>query len=990
MPCTSTGVPVQWARARARGIVLDVAVSSKSRGVRKAKILDPGEKRIPAAELPDLFVSLIGRGLSVGDALKEVGRSRSWYESMRRRDDRFRMLVDSRRVDRFASPEALAELKAKDPRQLTFPEFSERYMKQRVFPHLQNVVDLMDRREPSWRHPSMTWMEGDPDLLVVNMPPEHCAVLSTPVLTANRGWITAGEVAEGDSLFDPEGYAHPVLQTWRPDEPVPTFDVEFDSGDVITTDAGHKWVVYPVFAGHVSRVTPRLMTTEQLATSGGRWRVPVASPLNTPDADLPIDPYLFGYWLGDGDCGSSRFAVGDEDIAAFRRQLDSLGESYRVNRDSRDRSWVVYVHDLRARLRATGMFRVHDRSIPDTYLAASREQRLALLQGLMDADGTITRKDSRARFVQHKEAMARSVYRLVASLGMKPHLKHYGDAWEVGFRTGQEPVFRLERKARRQLPHSGTSKSAHRTIRAVRPTGRSEMVQCITVLSAGNEYLIGDGLIPTRNAKTTTLTINYAVYRIVQDPSVRIIIVSKSQNMAKKMLTAIKNRLTHPQYADLIRDFAPSGGFAQASDAWTQEMIYVGSETRDVEQKDPTVQALGIGGQIYGARADLIIMDDCIDRKNMREFESQIEWVQSEVMSRTNEYGTLLVVGTRLGPQDLYSEMTSPTRYPDERSPWTYLAMPAVLEFAEKSQDWVTLWPRSDRPEAGARDEQPGPDGLFPKWDGPRLEKKRRRVTATVWARVYQQQQVAEDNVFKPEDVEGCILGSRRVGLIPAGMPGNREFGMAGLLVVAGLDPATEGHTAATVVGFDPRTFKRYVLDVRNVAHMRPDALRSMVYELTDRYGISEWVIERNGFQGFLVHDRELNRYLNERGCVVRPHFTGNIKHDEDFGVAAMSALFNGHKEGHNMIELPNPSSSEGVRALIDQLVMWQPKAGKRVKTDTVMSLWMAELACLARVQQLSAAAGTHRRNRFLSKKAKSMQRTYTMADLEAAGAGWR
>lgn len=664
MPCTSTGVPVQWARARARGIVLDVAVSSKSRGVRKAKILDPGEKRIPAAELPDLFVSLIGRGLSVGDALKEVGRSRSWYESMRRRDDRFRMLVDSRRVDRFASPEALAELKAKDPRQLTFPEFSERYMKQRVFPHLQNVVDLMDRREPSWHHPSMTWMEGDPDLIVANLPPEH--------------------------------------------------------------------------------------------------------------------------------------------------------------------------------------------------------------------------------------------------------------------------------------------------------------------------------------AKTTTLTINYSVYRIVQDPSVRIIIVSKSQNMAKKMLTAIKNRLTHPQYADLIRDFAPSGGFAQASDAWTQEMIYVGSETRDVEQKDPTVQALGIGGQIYGARADLIIMDDCIDRKNMREFESQIEWVQSEVMSRTNEYGTLLVVGTRLGPQDLYSEMTSPTRYPDERSPWTYLAMPAVLEFAEKPQDWVTLWPRSDRPEAGARDEQPGPDGLFPKWDGPRLEKKRRRVTATVWARVYQQQQVAEDNVFKPEDVEGCVMGSRRVGLIPAGMPGNREFGMAGLLVVAGLDPATEGHTAATVVGFDPRTFKRYVLDVRNVAHMRPDALRSMVYELTDRYGVAEWVIERNGFQGFLVHDRELNRYLNERGCVVRPHFTGSIKHDEDFGVAAMSALFNGHKEGHNMIELPNPSSSEGVRALIDQLVMWQPKAGKRVKTDTVMSLWMAELACLARVQQLSAAAGTHRRNRFLSKKAKSMQRTYTMADLEAAGAGWR
>lgn len=494
---------------------------------------------------------------------------------------------------------------------------------------------------------------------------------------------------------------------------------------------------------------------------------------------------------------------------------------------------------------------------------------------------------------------------------------------------------------------------------------------------------------PPEHAKTTSLTINYATYRIAMDPNVRIIIVSKTQDMAKKMLYAIKTRLTHPRYAEMIAQFGPTGGFDKDSEAWNQTMIYVSDQARDSGEKDPTVQALGIRGHIYGARADLIILDDCVDSTNAHEYDKQIDWLQSEVISRISSSGAMVVVGTRLASKDLYSELRDPARYPDEVSPWSYLAMPAVLEFADAEEDWVTLWPRSNMPEAGARgeDAEPGPDGLYPKWDGPRLSKKRKRVSPRAWAMVYMQQQTSEDSIFDPEAIKACINGQRRVGLIPVGMNGNRPEGMDGLICVAGLDPATTGHTAAVVIGLDVRTQKRYVLDVYNKPGQKPDEIRNVIMSWTDKYKIAEWRIERNGFQGFLVHDREINEYCNTRGSRILPHFTGQNKHDVDFGVASMTTLFAGWQEGHQLVELPSTAMSEAAKALVEQLVTWLPDAPKNQKTDVVMALWFAELACRDRVAAMSTYQRSHVKNSFLTPWDQRQQRTVSLLDLEAVRA---
>lgn len=491
---------------------------------------------------------------------------------------------------------------------------------------------------------------------------------------------------------------------------------------------------------------------------------------------------------------------------------------------------------------------------------------------------------------------------------------------------------------------------------------------------------------PPEHAKTTSVTINYVTYRIAMDPNIRVLLVSKTQSMAKKMLFAIKTRLTHPKYADMITQYGPVGGFDKDSEAWNQDMIYISGNARDSGEKDPTVQALGIRGQIYGARADLIVLDDTIDSINAHDFDRQIDWIQSEVVSRISSSGALLVVGTRLSSKDLYSELRDPARYPDEESPWTYLAMPAVLESDDDPNKWVTLWPRSNQVEIGSKgvDAEPDADGLYPKWNGPRLSKKRKRMTPRVWSMVYQQQQVADESIFSMEALRSSINGNRMTGPMPKGMVNCRPNGMDGLIIIAGLDPASSGHTAAVVIGLDPVINKRYVLDVSNKGNMTPEQMRDLIKNWTDRYGVQEWRIEKNGFQGFLVHDRDINEYCSARGTTIKPHFTGTNKHDVDFGVASMTTLWAGWEDKHNLIELPSTHGSEAAKALIEQLVTWSPNAPKGTKTDIVMALWFAELGCRDRIMLHSNFTRSHAKNSFLTPWDRSNQITIDLVDAEA------
>jgi hypothetical protein len=479
---------------------------------------------------------------------------------------------------------------------------------------------------------------------------------------------------------------------------------------------------------------------------------------------------------------------------------------------------------------------------------------------------------------------------------------------------------------------------------------------------------------PPEHAKSTILTVSYVVWRVCQDPNVRILLISKTQDMAKKFLLAIKDRLAESEaYLDLQQAFGPPGGFSEGASAWAADKIYVAG--RDSGEKDPTIQAVGIGGHIYGSRCDLAIMDDTVDHTNHQQYETQIDWIQNQVGSRVADAGgRMLLIGTRMNTVDLYSEILKPTYYSEGASPWTYLTQPAVLEYADDPKDWVTLWPRTNRPPvtiAARKLVQQDEDGLWPMWSGPALARKRRKMSPRNWSMVYQQEQVADDAIFRMDAVQGCVDRARYPGRMGAGQPQHRQHGMDGLTVISGVDPAAAGYTAIHTWGLDRQTGVRWVLEVVNRKAMPPHDLRAEIRRITERYGVSEWRIERNAYQASIIQDRDLRDYLNGRGVLLTGHHTDGKKWDSDFGVASMATLFEGWQDGRNLIRLPSQTQSEGVRAFIEQLCAWFPET--KGLTDTVMAAWFVEIRC--RELMADSWDGWHTQdNEFLSARERQGQ----------------
>jgi hypothetical protein len=459
--------------------------------------------------------------------------------------------------------------------------------------------------------------------------------------------------------------------------------------------------------------------------------------------------------------------------------------------------------------------------------------------------------------------------------------------------------------------------------------------------------------VPPNHAKSMTITINYVTYRIAKDPNINVLIVSKTQEQAKKFLYAIKQRLTHPRYADLQVAFGPADGYKATADQWAANKIYLGGDARDSGEKDPTVEALGAGGAIYGSRANLIVLDDVVTLSNAGEWAKHQDWIRQEVASRLPpDGGQLLVVGTRVAPVDLYRELRNAEHYTDGRVPWTYLAMPAVLGYGDSPSDWETLWPKCDLPLAES--DRPDEDGHFERWSGPRLSVVRNEVGPSKWSLVYQNLDVAEDAIFDPVCVRGAINGMRKPGPLVSGAAGH-PTDSANFYRIIGIDPAMSGDTAAVAYAVDRRTQMRYVLDVHVMTAPTPAAIRELIYSWSDKYKPNTVIVESNAFQLFLTKDEEIRAFLATRGISYRPHHTSTNKSDPDFGVASLAPLFGSKTKregqetfkhaGDNIVELPDASSFEHVKKLVEQLITWQPGVkGTKLKMDAVMALWFCEI----------------------------------------------
>lgn len=491
---------------------------------------------------------------------------------------------------------------------------------------------------------------------------------------------------------------------------------------------------------------------------------------------------------------------------------------------------------------------------------------------------------------------------------------------------------------------------------------------------------------PPFHAKSATITVEYAVYKLCMNPAFRIMVISKTRDAAAKFLYSMKTLLTDPHYATLHAAYAPSGSFKpeRGEGQWANHALYLAGRNLDAvdkSAKDPSVVAVGIGGQIYGSRCDLIILDDAVDDGNAAHFEKQFDWLTRTVMSRAKT-GKILLVGTRVAPRDLYSHVMDPDTFMGGQSPWTYLAQPAVLEYAEDPKDWLTLWPRAAQPLDEASGEEPGDDGLYTAWDGLALQSVRDSNRPGVWALVYMQQQVSEDMTFHPVCVWGSVDRRRKPGPLHAGAWGHPRDGAEGMQIIGAVDPAGTGEAFLLVYALDRATKERWILNAWMGSHTKPSWYRERLEAITPEYGVTEWVIESNAYASWLIHDELLVAWAQQNGVKVTPHYTGRNKQDPDFGVASMASLFGtlqektqGGEKVHgkdNILHLPDPDKSPGIKALIEQWLTWVPgRSGGKLRQDGPMAAWFAETRARVYVQGFRGQQETHSITRFTTQRSR-------------------
>ncbi len=280
-----------------------------------------------------------------------------------------------------------------------------------------------------------------------------------------------------------------------------------------------------------SRLTTREIASSLAVTYKGIARlnhaIPVAQPLTLPDADLPIDPFVLGVWLGDGAANASQVTTADLDtIHAIERA------GYLVKKLRSKYLYSLHLSSGAARSRwepsLIGLLRsldvLKDKHIPLCYLRASERQRRALLAGLLDTDGTVTAHGS-IQYTSTNARLAQDVQALVSSLGYRPTVmtkparlygKDCGVSHTINFRT-TDPVFRLPRKSaahKERLRTYTPARNGYRYITNVRPVP-SRPVRCIQVAAASHLYLAGTSLIPTHNSLAYLIPAVYSGKRII-------------------------------------------------------------------------------------------------------------------------------------------------------------------------------------------------------------------------------------------------------------------------------------------------------------------------------------------------------------------------------------------------------------------------------------------------------------------------------------------
>jgi len=486
-------------------------------------------------------------------------------------------------------------------------------------------------------------------------------------------------------------------------------------------------------------------------------------------------------------------------------------------------------------------------------------------------------------------------------------------------------------------------------------------------------------------AGKSTLFHDVAVWCIVRNRSIRVMIGSISQTLAKMYSRRIRETLerTQPLQPDpemVARGLALNAEACLSVDygrfrpnhvgaLWrAEEFVVEQLGTGGLDNKEPTVSAYGIESEFIGHRADLCLFDDVASPENSKESVARdklIERWDSMAEARVDPGGMLAVIGQRLGPGDLYAHCLAKVSYDVDEYDGTDVTDVSETVDPLKSYKYHHLIYKAYYEELDS-----GPASrkqTAPAWpEGPLLEPFRlswkdlsyvKHSSPSKFEVVYQQKDMAEDHYLinrvwatgglGPDGVDypGCIDSDRQPGWIPEGLA-------PPIISIASIDPSPTMFWAIQWWLYQPETNLRYLIDVERVKLTAEDLLG---YDTGNRtfggimedwqnrsweygYPISHWIVEINAAQRFLLAHDFVRKWQALHGVNVIPHTTARNKFDENLGVEALLPPL--WRSGQ--VRIPTMRGNWKTLAFVDEMCSWT--RDKKNGTDLVMAHWFAEL----------------------------------------------
>lgn len=333
--------------------------------------------------------------------------------------------------------------------------------------------------------------------------------IDTPVLTP-RSWAPIGKICVGDHVIGSDGYPTRVVGVY-PQGRVPIYRVTFSDGSTTRCSYEHLWTVAKRGCKWKTKSLADLINHLRAKDGSLQWMIPITQPIQFPVENLPIEPYLMGVILGDGCVTDKGVTICSADEAILNYVSDILPKGHALSHEATI-TWRITGPTgygprnlVTAALRELGLIghRAWEKFIPNIYLFASIEQRVALLQGIMDTDGWACRDRSSVKFASSSKRLACDVVQLAESLGCTTRMhvltnrtytykgtkKTGRPSWVISIKYPLNLLpFRLKRKTDARKLHRVGSHKPRRFIKKIERIEDAEAV-CIRVSNPDGLYV---------------------------------------------------------------------------------------------------------------------------------------------------------------------------------------------------------------------------------------------------------------------------------------------------------------------------------------------------------------------------------------------------------------------------------------------------------------------------------------------------------------------